>query len=128
MKIREIEIIDEKEERMIDLLEQFEYDKHVAKTLVYILVKKTAVSSDIERAMDLQQPLASLATKELQRLGVISKKDIKHEGKGRPIHQYTLKKSLDEIKAFIENGARAKIKTLEDNLKTLNTLMKELKE
>lgn len=128
MKTQEIEIMNEKEEKLIELLKQFDFDRATSNTLVYMMVKKTAVSSDIERVMDLRQPDVSLATKQLRKLGILSKKDIKrNRGKGRPNHQYTLKKSPAEIMAFIEKGARAKIKTLEGNLNTLNALMDEMK-
>ncbi len=127
MKTQEIDVIDEKEEKLIELLKQFDFDRATSNTLMYMLLKKTAVSSDIERAMDLRQPDVSNAAKQLRGLGILSKKDIKHKGKGRPNHQYTLKKSPDEIRAFIEKGARAKIKSMEDNLKTLDALMSGIK-
>lgn len=127
MKTQEIEIMNKKEEKLIKLLKQFDFDRATSNTMVYMLIKKTAVSSDIERAMDLRQPDVSKATKQLRDLGMLSKKDIKYKGKGRPIHRYTLEKSPDEIKAFIEKEVRTKIKILEGNLNTLDTLMSELK-
>jgi len=120
-----METISEKEEKLADILHQSGFDRGTAKTLIYMLDKKTACTVDIERAMDLRQPEVSVGTKELRRLGILSMKDIpkKRRGKGRPVHQYTLEKSVSEVKDFLIKGMQKKIGKIEKNIEALKTLM-----
>jgi len=127
MKGQEIEILSEKEEKLIDVLMRLDLlMRSTAKTLVYLLAKKTATSVDIERAMGLRQPEVSIAAKQLRVLGILSKQDIKQKGKGRPTHRYSLKKSPTEIKSIITGKAQEELKKIVDDLKTLDTLMAEM--
>ncbi|GAH70993.1 unnamed protein product, partial [marine sediment metagenome] len=96
-----------------------------AKTLVYMLVKKTAHGKDIERATDLRQPEVSVGTSELRRLEILSKQDVPRKGKGRPTHLYTLNKSVSEIKDLLCNKMQEKIEKTEKDLESLKTLIDE---
>lgn len=128
MKKQEMEIISEKEEKLIDVMMRLDIVRGTARTLVYMLSSKNnAVSSiDIERAATLRQPEVSVATAELRNLGILSQKSIKHKGKGRPTHRYSLKKSPTEIKSIITEKSQERLKKMEENLKTLDTLIAEM--
>lgn len=126
MKEHKIDVMDEGEEKLSNVLQHFGFSNAVAKTLIYMLNKKTGHSKEIEHSMDLRQPEVSLATTELRHLGILDKKNIPLEGKGRPLHRYILKKSSAEIMKIIEGKAQAKIKSLETNLKDLRDLITEL--
>lgn len=125
MKTQEVEIMSENEERLVDILQQ-SFGRGTAKTLVYMLVKKkNAHTRDIERAMDLRQPEVSVGTKELRRLGILSKKEIPCGGKGRPSHLYALNKSVSDVKDLITGRMQEKIEVTERNLELLKNLLSE---
>ena len=126
MKEKEIEVMSETESKLVDILQRFEFTRATARTVVYMLHKKTAVATDIERVMDLRQPEVSVATKELRSLGILSKKDLPAKGKGRPVHQYKLTKSRAEVKSIITGGIKEKIKQFETDLKTIDALIDEM--
>lgn len=119
-----MENVSERDKKLMNMLEvSGEFSRCTARTLVYMLSKKEGDSVDIERTMDLRQPEVSIATKELRKLGIITKKDVKHKGKGRPTHKYTLKKSKSEIKKTIEEMIEKKIEALEKNKQLLHETM-----
>ncbi|GAH67416.1 unnamed protein product [marine sediment metagenome] len=126
MKKQEIEVMSEKEERLVDVLQRLEFGRGTAKTLVYMLVRKTAArSKDIERAVDLGQPEVSVGTMELRNLGILSKRDAPKKGKGRPKHLYILNKSVPEVRDFLIKRAQEKIEENERDLELLKTLIGE---
>jgi len=54
----------------------------------------------------------------------VTKRDIKRERKGRPVHSYRLSIPLDEILAAIEAQEKERIKRMESALNRLRTLAK----
>lgn len=125
MKTHEIEIMSKKEEKLVDILQLLGFKRGTAKTLVYMLIKKTSQTKDIERAMNLRQPEVSIGTTELQKLGILSKRYAHHKrGKGRPTHLYTLNKSVSDVKDFLIKKMQEKIEKTERDLESLKTLMK----
>ncbi len=68
--------------------------RSVAYTLVYIRDKGEVTSVEIERETGLRQPEVSIAMQWLRRKGWINKRNMKKEGKGRPIHGYRLSKDF----------------------------------
>lgn len=127
MKKQEIEIMSRKEEKLVDILQRLEFNRGMAKTLVYMLIKKTARTTDIERAMDLRQPEVSTGTSELRKLGILSKQDVpkKGKGKGRPKYLHILNKSMSEVKDFLTNRMQKEIEKIERDLESLKTLIDE---
>jgi len=126
MKKQETEVMSEKEEKLVNVLQRLELSKGTAKTLVYMLVKKTtARSKDIGRAMDIRQPEISTSTLELRKMGILSKRDMPRKDKGRPLHLYTLNKSVPEIKDFLIKRVQEKIEKIERDLELLKTLIED---
>jgi predicted transcriptional regulator len=56
-----------------------------------------ASSREIEMGSDLRQPEVSIAMRTLRDNSWIEEKEIKREGKGRPMKVYSLRASIDEI-------------------------------
>lgn len=123
MKTEEIEVMSKKEEELVEVLQRLEFGRYTAKTLVYMLVKKTARRKDIERATDLSQPEVSIGTMELRNLGILSKRDAPKKGKGRPKLVYALNKPVSEVKDFLIKRSQEKIKKIERDLELLETLI-----
>ncbi len=111
-------------DEMVKRLRQTGLKKNLAIALVFIARHDEVQSRDIEDATRLRQPEVSIATKELRKRGWITKRDKNLEGKGRPVHYYSLNDSLDEIIEDIEEEEREKVDEIESNLDRI----KELKE
>lgn len=101
-------------------------NKNLAKTLVFVASKSETKSREIESVTDLRQPEVSIAMQELRDKEWITKRDIKKEGKGRPVHSYSLDKSIDEIISDIEEKEKERIQEIEENLEKINDLIESI--
>ena len=98
--------------------------KNLAKTLVFLSKRDETTSVQIEKATGLRQPEVSLAMQELRRRGWVNKRDIKKEGKGRPVHAYRLSKSFSRIVSTIKKEEDKKIQRIVKNMNELHSLIK----
>jgi len=114
-------LTDEKEE-LIDRFIKAGLQKNVARTLVFVASRDETKSREIEDATALRQPEVSIAMQELRERGWVSKRKIKKEGKGRPVHGYQLDKPIDEIIKEIEEKERECIAKIEENLEEIKEL------
>ncbi len=90
--------------------------RSVAYTMVYIRDKGEVTSVEIERETGLRQPEVSIAMQWLRRKGWINKRNMKKEGKGRPIHGYRLSKDFNEILEEIVQDLSNKINEINQNI------------
>lgn len=95
--------------------------RSVAYTLAYIRDKGEITSVEIERETGLRQPEVSIAMQWLRRKGWINKRNMKKEGKGRPIHGYKLSKDFNEILEEIIQDLESKINEINSNIKQLKS-------
>jgi predicted transcriptional regulator len=95
--------------------------RSVAYTLVYIRDKGEVTSVEIERETGLRQPEVSIAMQWLRRKGWINKRNMKKEGKGRPVHGYRLSKEFNEILDEIIGELSNKISEINENIEQLKT-------
>lgn len=98
--------------------------KNLAKTLVFLSKRDETTSVQIEKATGLRQPEVSLAMQELRRRRWVTKRDVKKEGKGRPVHAYRISKSFSRIISTIENQEDKKIEKIVKNMNQLRSLTK----
>src|SRR3989304_248167 len=75
-----------RDETLVDLLIETGLSRNIAKTLVFLSKRDETTSVEIEKATGLRQPEVSIAMQELRRRKWVDKRDIKKEGKGRPVH------------------------------------------
>ena len=108
-----------KDETLVKLLMRTDMPKNVAKTLVFLRKKEETTSVGIEISTALRQPEVSIAMQELRRRKWVVKRDIKKEGKGRPVHSYKLALPFEKIIETIEKEERKKIEDIENNIKAL---------
>jgi predicted transcriptional regulator len=113
-----------KDELLVELLMRTGLSKNIAKTLVYLRKKEETTSVEIESATSLRQPEVSIAMQELRRRKWVSKRDIKKEGKGRPVHSNKLALSFEKIIDTIEAEERKRIEMIEATIKQLKELAK----
>jgi len=116
-----------KEEKdLIDRLYRTGMSKNVAKTLLFILRKEETKSREIESETGLRQPEVSVAVNDLMEKDWISKDEVKKEGKGRPVHHYTLNKSFDKIISEVEEKEKKKVDEIEKNVEEIKDLKEKL--
>ena len=112
------EIDKEMEELLVDIGLQ----KKVARTLIYLSHVDETISEQIERGTSLRQPEVSIALKELRELGWIEKKDVKKEGKGRPVHHYKMTVPMNKAINTLVKKKRNDIERMQENIKRLKAL------
>ena len=108
-----------KDETLVDLLMSTGMPKNVAKTLAFLRKKNETTSVEIEISTALRQPEVSIAMQELRKRKWVTKRDIKKEGKGRPIHAYRLSIPFEKIVDMIDKEERKRIDRIEGNIHQL---------
>ncbi|OYT60248.1 ArsR family transcriptional regulator [Euryarchaeota archaeon ex4484_178] len=109
------------DERLATLLQKAGLSRNVARTLAYMYRRDEVTSVQIEKTTGLRQPEVSIAMQWLTKRGWILKRDIKKEGKGRPVHGYRLAKPFPKILEEIEKELRSKINEIEKLIKDLKS-------
>lgn len=110
-----------KDEVLVDLLVETGMSRNIAKTLVFLSKREETTSVEIEKATGLRQPEVSIAMQELRRRKWVEKRDIKKEGKGRPVHAYRLSVPWSEIVGQVDREEQGKIERIEVNRKKLRS-------
>src|SRR3970040_699385 len=108
-----------RDESLVDLLVKTGMSKNIAKTLVFLSKRDETTSVEIEKATGLRQPEVSIAMQELRRRRWVDKRDIKKEGKGRPVHAYRLSLPFAEIVESIAREERKKVEDIQGNVRRL---------
>ena len=116
-------MLDDKDDQAVDLFNSLGMPKNLAKTLIYISQVDECRSADIEHTVDLRQPEVSVAMQEFERRGWTKKRNMKKKGKGRPVHLYSLTKSLPEIVKILETEKLQEFETVEKNFTELKGII-----
>ena len=114
-------VLDENENKAVQLFSELGMPKNLAKTLLYISQVDECRSADVEQGADLRQPEVSVAMQELRRRGWAKKRDEKKKGKGRPVHLYKL---TSDLPAILKSFEKEKMKEVEDIKTDLDHLHK----
>ena len=123
MKQKNSLVFDEKDGKAIQIFRELGMPKNLAKTLLYIYQVDECQSAEIEQAADLRQPEVCVAVKELRRRGWIKKRDLKGEGKGRPVHIYKPTTHLSEIWKTFEQEKLKEIETIKNGISQLKNIV-----
>ena len=127
MKRKRSFVLDEKDDKAVQLFAELGMPKNLAKTLMYISQVEECRSADVEQGADLRQPEVSVAMQELRRRGWAKKRDLKKKGKGRPVHIYKLTKPLPEILGSFEEEKMKQVQTIKSDLMDLQGLIAQYK-
>lgn len=114
-----------KEQKLVDLLVDSGMKKNIAKTLVYLKKKKETTSVELEGATALRQPEVSIAMQELRKRKWVTKRDIKKEGKGRPVHSYKLAISFSKVIDNVVKDRKQEIGKIEKSIKDLENFKEQ---
>ena len=123
MKQKNSLVFDEKDEKAIQIFRELGMSKNLAKALLYIYQVDECQSAEIEQAADLRQPEVCVAIKELRRRGWVKKRDLKGEGKGRPIHIYKPTTHLSEIWKTFEQEKLKEVETIKNGISELKNIV-----
>ncbi len=123
MKRKRSFVLDDKDQKAVQLFSDLGMPKNLAKTLIYISQVEECRSADVEQGADLRQPEVSVAMQELRRRGWAKKRDIKKKGKGRPVHIYKLTSDLPTILKSFEKEKMKEVDNIKNDLEELNSLI-----
>jgi len=124
MKRKDSLVLDEKDDRAVQLFTDLGMPKNLAKTLMYVSQFDECRSADVEHAADLRQPEVSIALQEMRRRGWAKKRDVKKKGKGRPTHAYKLTKDLSEILKSFEQEKLKEVENVNRGMSELRNIIK----
>ena len=123
MKQKNVYTLDNDERKAIQLFVNLGMPKNLAKTLLYISQIDECRCSDIERSTDMRQPEVSVAMQELRRRGWVKKRDLRKEGKGRPVHIYRTSTDLSEILKIFEQEKITEIENVNKDILSLKNII-----
>ena len=113
------------DDKVVRIFTDLGMPKNLAKTLMYISQVDECRSSEIEKGANLRQPEVSMAMQELEKKGWVGKRDLKKEGKGRPIYLYKLTSRMNNIVQNFEKEKLNEIDTIKKDISELKTLLEE---
>jgi predicted transcriptional regulator len=102
MRESTVKILDDKDMEFVETLRSLSVSRNVATLITFLANVDEASSREIEMGSDLRQPEVSIAMQPLRENNWIEEREIKREGKGRPMKVYSLRASIDEIIKFYE--------------------------
>ena len=89
--------MDEKDLEFVGALRSLNVSRNVATLITYLTNTNEATSREIEMGTNLRQPEVSIAMRTLRQNNWVNERDIKAEGKGRPMKIYKLGVPIEEI-------------------------------
>jgi len=90
-------VLDEKDLEIIEALQSLGVPRNAAKLITCLANVTEASSREIEMATDLRQPEVSIAMRILRKNNWVNEREIKGDGKGRPMKIYKLSVPIEEI-------------------------------
>jgi predicted transcriptional regulator len=123
MKQKNILTLDKEDDKTVQLFFKLGMPKNLAKTLICLSHFDECKCADLEQGTDLRQPEVSIAMKELRRRGWIKKRDLKKEGKGRPVHIYKTTLTMLEILKAFEQEKLNEVESVKKDLSELKNIM-----
>lgn len=123
MKQNKLYTFNSQDEKIIKVFTGLGMPRNLAKTIMYISQVEECRSAEIEHGANLRQPEVSVAMQQLLKKGWVSKRDLKKKGKGRPVHIYKLKSSINKIVSTFEKEKTREMDSIKNGLEQLKTLI-----
>ncbi len=123
IKRKKLFVLDEKDDKAVQLFTELGMPKNLAKTLLYISQFDECKCSDVEQGADLRQPEVSIAMQELRRRGWVKRRDLKGKGKGRPVHIYKTSTHLSEILTALEQEKLKEVESVKKDISELKRII-----
>lgn len=122
MRHSEMRVFDDRDLEFIDILRNLNISRNVASTLAYLVNVDEATSKDLEIGSELRQPEVSIAMRELRTYGWLEEREIKKEGKGRPMKVYKLAVPMNEIVFHLEEKTKKEAEKTLYNIEKLKSI------
>jgi len=122
MRSSEVKVFDDTDLELIDILRNLNLSRNVASTIAFLSNVDEATSKDLEFGSQLRQPEVSIAVKELKNFGWLNEREIKKEGKGRPMKVYKLAVSMGTIVEYLEKQTKEDTQRIMENIDKLKKL------
>ncbi len=90
-------MLDDKDQEFIEALRSLKVPRGVAALITYLTNVSEANSREIETGTGLRQPEVSIAMRTLRQNNWVTEREVKAEGKGRPMKAYKLGMPIEEI-------------------------------
>jgi predicted transcriptional regulator len=97
IKQTSVKELDEKDLEFVEALRSINVPRNVAAVITYLANANEATSREIEMGTDLRQPEVSIAMRTLRQNNWVEERDVKQDGKGRPMRIYKLNVPIGEI-------------------------------
>lgn len=123
IKQKNLFVLDEKDDNVIQLFTELGMPKNLAKTVVFMSQVDECKCADVEQSADLRQPEVSIAMQELERRGWVKKRDLKGKGKGRPVHIYKPTTRLSEILKAFEQEKLQEVESVKKDIAELKNII-----
>jgi len=123
MKQKNVYMLDNDDGKAIQLFVRLGMPKNLAKTLLYASLVDECKCADVEQGTDMRQPAVSIAMQELRRRGWVKKRDLKKEGKGRPVHIYKITTDLSEILKAFEQEKLKEVESIKNDISALKNII-----
>jgi predicted transcriptional regulator len=127
MRSSEVRVFDDTDLEFIDILRNLNLSRNVASTLAFLSNVDEATSKDLELGSQLRQPEVSIAMRELRDFGWLNEREIKKQGKGRPMKVYKLSVPMGKIVEHLENQTKKDTQRTMKNIEKLKMLKFQLK-
>jgi len=124
MKLKSSLVLDEKDDKAVQLFADLGMPKNLAKTLMYISQVDECCSREMEKVLGLRQPEVSIVMQELRRRRWAKKHDIKRKGRGRPVHVYKPAMHLPEILKAFEQEKLKEAENVKRDISELRNIIK----
>jgi len=111
--------LDEKDLEFVGILRSLNVPRNVATMITYLANTDEVTSREIEMGTDLSQPEVSIAMRTLRNINWIEERDVRTEGKGRPMKVYKLSVPIGEI---IKHYEEEKNSEATQNMKSIQRL------
>jgi len=123
MKQKNVYMLDNDDGKAIQLFVKLGMPKNLAKTLLYVTQFDECKCADVEQGTDMRQPEVSIAMQELRRRGWVKKRDLRKEGKGRPVHIYKTTTDLSEILKAFEQEKLKEVESVKNDISALKNII-----
>lgn len=121
-----VKVLDDKDREFVEVLRDLGIPRNVASMITYLANVEEASSREIEIGSNLRQPEVSIAMRTLRNNGWVEEREIKKDGKGRPMKVYRLIISLEEIISHFEDEKRKESTKVMENIDRLKDLCRRL--
>jgi predicted transcriptional regulator len=121
-----VKVLDDKDREFVEVLRDLGIPRNVASMITYLANVEEATSREIEIGSNLRQPEVSIAMRTLRNNDWVEEREIKKDGKGRPMKVYRLTISLEEIIGHFEDEKRRESTRVMENIDRLKDLSRKL--